>query len=131
MASPGKYLMVVEDDCNLAPFLEAFLRDEGYEVQCCVRSDQVLDEVRHRAPDLIIVEMQRPGSERSHRAIEGLANDPSTASISVIALATVASVLRQVEQYPNVKARILEPFDLEDLLSHIRRLSNGDASTPP
>jgi CheY-like chemotaxis protein len=130
MSSEGKYLMVVEAGFDLAPFLEALLQDEGYEVQCCVRYDRALEEARRRRPDLIIMEMQRPGLNHGQKALERLANDPTTASIPVIALATIPAVLSQLQRYPNVMAGIMEPFDLDDLLSHIRRLSGADPDSP-
>ena len=131
MAGRDRHLMVVEDDNDLAPFLEAFLQDEGYEVQCCVRYDRALEEARQRRPALIIMEMPRPGLNHGHTALEGLANDPATASIPVIALATIPALLSQLRRYPNVMAGIMQPFDLDDLLSHIRRLSDANPHFPP
>jgi CheY-like chemotaxis protein len=82
-------ILIVEDNEANQLLASAVLEREGYRVEVASSSDEALDRLKSKAPDLILMDVQLPG-------IDGLSltrllkADERTASIPVVALTALA-----------------------------------------
>lgn len=82
-------ILIVEDNVANQLLASAVLEREGYRVEVASSSDEALDRLKSKAPDLILMDVQLPG-------IDGLSltrllkADERTASIPVVALTALA-----------------------------------------
>ncbi|MEW6744320.1 MAG: response regulator [Planctomycetota bacterium] len=59
-ATSKKYILVVDDEADVARYLGALLEDAGYEVAIAHDGDQALELVKERSPDLISLDLVMP-----------------------------------------------------------------------
>jgi CheY-like chemotaxis protein len=82
-------ILIVEDNEANQLLASAVLEREGYKVEVASSSDEALDRLKRRSPDLILMDVHLPG-------IDGLSltrllkADERTASIPVVALTALA-----------------------------------------
>jgi DNA-binding response OmpR family regulator len=58
-----KYILLVEDDEDIADLLELHLSDEGHEVDCVADGDTALEQALDRSYDLVILDIMLPGRD--------------------------------------------------------------------
>jgi DNA-binding response OmpR family regulator len=56
-------IMLVEDDLRLSDLVSRYLESNGYRVTITHRGDQVVEQVRRGAPDLVILDLGLPGQD--------------------------------------------------------------------
>ena len=79
-------LILVVDDNEAGTFLAcSVLQREGFQVESAGRSDEVLECLSARTPDLILMDVQLPGQD-GLALTRQLKADPSTAGIPIVAL---------------------------------------------
>ena len=79
-------LILVVDDNEAGVFLAcSVLQREGFQVESAGRSDEVLECLSARTPDLILMDVQLPGQD-GLALTRQLKADPSTAGIPIVAL---------------------------------------------
>src|ERR1700689_4887128 len=57
---PKKKILVVEDDRDISELISYNLEREGYDIACLYDGSEVIDFVRKRKPDLIILDLMLP-----------------------------------------------------------------------
>ena len=55
------YILIVDDDPNIAHLVQLYLEKEGFEVKVAQRGDDALAEFRKLPPDLMLLELMLPG----------------------------------------------------------------------
>jgi diguanylate cyclase (GGDEF)-like protein len=113
-------ILVVDDDPDIARFVEVNLRSAGYDVSVASDGEEALEKVGLQRPDLVLLDVMMPridGFEVAHR----LRRDPQTATTSIImitakALATdkVLGLTAGADDY------IIKPFDPIELLARVK-----------
>jgi CheY-like chemotaxis protein len=78
-------ILLVEDNAANQLLAVALLEREGYEVDVADTSAQVVERLRARTPDLILMDIQLPGDDGLVVA-RRLKADPATAKIPIVAL---------------------------------------------
>jgi diguanylate cyclase (GGDEF)-like protein len=53
-------ILLVDDDLELAEYLAGILRDNGFDVETMVEPMEVLEEIRHTPPDLLLLDLYLP-----------------------------------------------------------------------
>ena len=61
--SSGKYILLIEDDPDIADLLALHLRDEGHEVDAVDDGDEGLDRALNGDYDLIVLDIMLPGTD--------------------------------------------------------------------
>jgi DNA-binding response OmpR family regulator len=105
-------VLVVEDDPAILDLLDDALREEGYRVRRAVDGVEALEAVREEPPDLVVADVHMPrldGGQVVRRLREW--------NLPVILLSADPNWART----PGV-AFIQKPFDLDHLLTVVRRL---------
>ncbi len=78
-------ILVVDDNEGGLLLASAVLQREGFRVDSAGSSEEVLERLSARAPDLILMDVQLPGQDGLSLTRQ-LKADPATASIPIVAL---------------------------------------------
>lgn len=121
-------ILVVEDDLDISDTLRDVLGEAGYTVACSDNGQAALDYLRtHPAPGLILLDLMMPLMDgarfRGHQV-----QDPRLADIPVIVLTASRDSTRVNELA--AAAWVKKPFNLEELLTLVRRFAEPDAALP-
>ncbi len=63
MTNEKSFIMVVDDDPNIAGLVELCLKKEGYEVQTYNRGDTAMEAFRQNPPQMMILDIMMPGMD--------------------------------------------------------------------
>ncbi len=122
VVKPSKRILVVDDDASIRDLVFLALTDEGYEVVLADDGAAALRLVEGSPPDLILLDMRMAelgGEEfvRLYRALPG--------PHAPVVLFTAARDAEQSAAEIPVDALLPKPFDLDDLLSLVQRLTTA------
>jgi two-component system, chemotaxis family, chemotaxis protein CheY len=117
---PSGYVLVVEDDDEIRDFVALLLEGEGYAVRTARNGAEALDVVRDNAPRLILLDMRMPvmdgwGFARAYRTQPG----PHAPILVMTAARDAAQRAHEIQ----ADAYLAKPFDLDDLMSLVDRLT--------
>lgn len=117
---PTELILVVDDDKDIARFVEVNLQLHGYRVVVAHDGEQALALVEEHKPDLAVVDVRMPrvdGLELTRR----LRADPMTAALPIILLtAKGLSVDKVVGLTAGADDYIVKPFDTAELVARVR-----------
>ena len=113
-------VLVVDDDVDIARFIEVNLRLEGFDVIVAHDGEEALGVIAQQLPDLALLDVMMPrldGVELCRR----LRSDPLTASLPVIMLtAKSLSADKVVGLTAGADDYIIKPFDTLELVARVR-----------
>jgi diguanylate cyclase (GGDEF)-like protein len=113
-------VLVVDDDVDIARFIEINLKLEGFEVRVAHDGDEALDSIDEQPPDIVLLDVMMPrvnGVETCRR----LRADPATANLPVIMLtAKSLSADKVVGLTAGADDYIIKPFDTLELIARVR-----------
>jgi CheY-like chemotaxis protein len=121
----GGSILVVEDDDDIRDLLVTLLEMAGYAVTACATAEHGLNALREETFDFVLTDYALPnrtGSWLLHQAeSEGLLD------------ATPALVVTAHPNTPDLNGLEVfhKPFDLDDLVAHVRQRLGGDGSKRP
>jgi two-component system, cell cycle response regulator DivK len=126
LGPPRLHILGSEDDLALRDLLTVVLEEAGYRVT--FSSAQTVAEVATLAPDLLILDGRGQGADSGWAFLERLKTDPATAAIPVLVLTGLG---REANEHAARMAEldtilIHKPFELDDLISQVRRRLAGD-----
>ncbi|MPZ25504.1 MAG: response regulator [Micromonosporaceae bacterium] len=117
---PTEVILVVDDDQDIARFVEVNLQLHGYRVVVAHDGEQALAMVQEHKPDLAVVDVRMPrvdGLELTRR----LRADPMTAALPVILLtAKGLTVDKVVGLTAGADDYLIKPFDTSELVARVR-----------
>jgi DNA-binding response OmpR family regulator len=117
------YILIVEDDQNLAVTIEMLLDSEGYPSKIARNGREALDAIAEQAPALIILDMLMPvmdGWQFAHELKERHVQPPP------ILVLTAAECARARALEIQATAVMSKPFDMRQLLASINQLLGGN-----
>ena len=113
-------ILVVDDDPDIARFVEVNLRSAGYQVSVASDGEQALEKAGLMRPDLVLLDVMMPridGFEVAHR----LRRNPQTANTSIIMLTAKALATDKVLGLTaGADDYIIKPFDPIELLARVK-----------
>jgi diguanylate cyclase (GGDEF)-like protein len=113
-------ILVVDDDPDIARFVEVNLRSAGYDVSVASDGEQALEKAGRLRPDLVLLDVMMPridGFEVAHR----LRRNPQTATMSIIMLTAKALATDKVLGLTaGADDYIIKPFDPIELLARVK-----------
>jgi len=126
-----KTVLLIDDEADIVSYLEAVLRDNGYDVLTTTDGAEGLRLARAERPDLICLDIAMP-EPTGVRVYRDLRDDPQLARIPVV---MVTGVMTQFKDFihhrkhvPPPDGYIAKPFEVEELLATLARLL--DAAPP-
>ena len=126
-------IFVANDNSDFLELMRELLHDEGYGVTVLHASEHAYTEIKHAAPDVVILDMTLEHPDDGWAILQLLKLDPSTAHIPVIICSADVILLKEREsQIREMHCFVVEkPFDLDILLEAIRvGLRSAEQSTP-
>lgn len=113
-------VLVVDDDVDIARFVEINMRLEGFDVLVAHDGADALDVIGRKVPDLVLLDVMMPnvdGVELCRR----LRDDPATANLPVIMLtAKSLSADKVLGLTAGADDYLVKPFDTLELVARVR-----------
>ena len=121
-------VLIIEDDPDIARFVEAILKQDGFDVAFEGDGDAGLERIRHEDFDLVVCGFMMPGL-LGDEVVQRVRVDPRTRNLPMVMLTAQAGVVhvgRAMEA--GADDYITKPFDPIELLAHIRAVLRRRAS---
>ena len=113
-------ILVVDDDPDIARFVEVNLRSAGYDVSVASDGEQALDKAGTLRPDLVLLDVMMPRID-GFEVAQRLRRNPQTANTSIIMLTAKAlSTDKVLGLTAGADDYIIKPFDPIELLARVK-----------
>ncbi|MGN0794013.1 MAG: response regulator transcription factor [Aristaeellaceae bacterium] len=111
------YILIVDDDPNIAHLVQLYLENAGFEVKVAARGDDALAEFRKLPPDLMLLDVMLPGMDGTQvlRAVR------RTSSIPIIMLTARDETFDKVLGLElGADDYVTKPFDAKELVARVK-----------
>lgn len=113
-------ILVVDDDPDIARFVEVNLRSAGYEVAVAGDGEEALERAGDVRPDLVLLDVMMPRID-GFEVAQRLRRNPQTANTSIIMLTAKALSADKVTGLQSgADDYIIKPFDPIELLARVK-----------
>ncbi|MFN8232794.1 MAG: response regulator [Actinomycetota bacterium] len=113
-------VLVVDDDPDIARFVEVNLRSAGYDVAVANDGEEALQKAGELRPDLVLLDVMMPRID-GFEVAQRLRKNPQTASTSIIMLTAKALSADKVTGLQSgADDYIIKPFDPIELLARVK-----------
>ena len=111
------YILIVDDDPNIAHLVQLYLEKEGFEVKVSMRGDDALAEFRKLPPDLMLLDVMLPGMDGT----QVLRQVRKSSSIPIIMLTARDEVFDKVLGLElGADDYVTKPFDTKELVARVK-----------
>jgi diguanylate cyclase (GGDEF)-like protein len=113
-------ILVVDDDPDIARFVEVNLRSAGYDVAVAADGEEALERAAELRPDLVLLDVMMPRID-GFEVAQRLRKTPHTANASIIMLTAKAlSADKVTGLQAGADDYIIKPFDPIELLARVK-----------
>jgi CheY-like chemotaxis protein len=119
-------ILVVDDDDDVRNMLCAVLAAEGYPVVSAADGVEALTRMRHDPPALAVVDMMMPRMD-GEELIRVMAEDAVLVRVPVAIMSGQTTPSTVSALLPRVTARLVKPFELDELLTLVHRFADPPA----
>ena len=113
-------ILVVDDDPDIARFVEVNLRSAGYDVAVASDGQEALDKAQELRPDLVLLDVMMPRID-GFEVAQRMRKNPQTANTSIIMLTAKALSADKVTGLQSgADDYIIKPFDPIELLARVK-----------
>jgi diguanylate cyclase (GGDEF)-like protein len=113
-------ILVVDDDPDIARFVEVNLRSAGYDVAVAGDGQEALEKAQELRPDLVLLDVMMPRID-GFEVAQRLRKNPQTANASIIMLTAKALSADKVTGLQSgADDYIIKPFDPIELLARVK-----------
>ncbi|MEX0992108.1 MAG: response regulator [Actinomycetota bacterium] len=116
----SEQILVVDDDPDIARFVEVNLRSAGYDVAVASDGEEALERATELRPDLVLLDVMMPRID-GFEVAQRLRRNPQTANTSIIMLTAKAlSTDKVLGLTAGADDYIIKPFDPIELLARVK-----------
>lgn len=116
----AEVVLVVDDDPDVARFVEVNLRSAGYDVTVASNGEEAIERAVELRPDLVLLDVMMPKLD-GFEVAQRLRRDPRTSSSSIIMLTAKAlSSDKVLGLSSGADDYIIKPFDPVELLARVK-----------
>ena len=120
-SSPKPYVLVVDDQVEILDVIKHILSDEGYEVVCVSDSRKIVENIRMRQPDVVLLDVWLNDSRFDGVAVFDIVRQYYK-DVPVVMISGHSSVATAVEALKmGVFDFITKPFSTDQLLGVVKR----------
>jgi diguanylate cyclase (GGDEF)-like protein len=113
-------VLVVDDDPDIARFIEVNLRTQGFNVHMATDGVEAVERATELRPDLVLVDVMMPRMD-GFQVVDRLRSDPRTANTSIIMLTAKALTADKVLGITaGADDYIIKPFDPVELVARVK-----------
>ena len=124
MAGSSIRILLVEDDAPLRAILAEVLREDGYAVEEAADGRSALAAMR-AAPDAVVLDLQLPNLD-GPGFIRELRDHPGRGRVPLLVVSGAAQAADAADRL-GADALVRKPFDLDELLGAVHRVSHAQA----
>lgn len=119
--SPSR-ILITDDNHQNCELLDAYLADEGYEIEMVYDGQQCLDAISRRQPDLVLLDIMMPRVS-GYEVCKRLKGDPQTRNIPII-MVTALAEMGDIEKAVTAGADdfLTKPVNKLELTTRVRSL---------
>ena len=111
------YILIVDDDPNIAHLVQLYLEKEGFTVKVAQRGDDALNEFHKLPPDLMLLDLMLPGVD----GWQVLKTIRKTSAIPVIMLTAKDETFDKVLGLElGADDYVTKPFDAKELVARVK-----------
>jgi DNA-binding response OmpR family regulator len=118
----AKKILVVDDEPDIRDIIMYVLESEGYQVCGLDNGAAVIDTVQQIQPDIVLLDVQL-GDRDGRDICRELKAQPATQHIPVIMISANQSWPTLREKQCNPDDFLSKPFDLSELIDHVKRFA--------
>ncbi|WP_374948654.1 PleD family two-component system response regulator [Mucilaginibacter sp.] len=119
-------ILAVDDDNDILEVLQFILEDSGYEVDTLSDGHNLMEKIRERHPDLILLDIML-GNLDGRELCKAVKKENSTQNIPVIMISASHNIANTANQDGAPNDFIAKPFDINNLLNKIKSQLNEAA----
>nr|WP_294942297.1 response regulator [uncultured Mucilaginibacter sp.] len=112
-------ILAVDDDKDILEVLQFILEDSGYEVETLSDGHYLLDTIRRRVPDLILLDIML-GNMDGRELCKEVKSLETTHNIPIILISASHNISSSMNQAGAPNDFIAKPFDINNLLNKIK-----------
>ena len=117
MKTPQRALLVVDDDPDIRETVADVLRNEGRTVTTASDGFDALQKLGQLSrPCFVLLDLMMPRMS-GLEFLTHLSTRPESRDVDVVVMSAHDALRREAQQFPNVRATVRKPFDIEELLS--------------
>ena len=127
----AKKILIVDDEPDVATYLEMMLRDSGFETMIAKDGREGLEMVRREKPDLVTLDISMPEASGT-RFYKEIKTDPELAKIPVVIVTAVTGYggdpyaykkfISERRQVPPPEGFFPKPVEREEFLKAVKEL---------
>ena len=126
------HILLIDDDDAIRGMVRITLEHTGHTVTEAADGREGLQQLRGRAPDLVITDLIMPEKEGLEVMMEARKTHPSLRFIAMSGAGRRGSDYLRVAKYLGAKCILSKPFTPEQLMAEVNRLlASGGAPTAP
>jgi DNA-binding response OmpR family regulator len=131
-APTREHILVVEDERQIARFIELELIHEGYQVTVATDGIDALIRARQDPPDLVVLDLMIPGIDGLEVCRRLRASRETTRALPIIMVTAKNSIPDRVTGLKTgADDYLTKPFSIEELLARIEALLRRSGATSP
>jgi DNA-binding response OmpR family regulator len=120
MKAAAKKILVVDDDQDIREIIMYILQSEGFEVAGLDRGSAVVGTVQETRPDMILLDVQL-GDMDGRDVCRSLKQEAATRDIPIIMISANHGWHGLQERKCEADDFLAKPFDLNELVNHVKR----------
>jgi CheY-like chemotaxis protein len=117
-------IMIADDSKVVRVKTSRVLTKNLYQVTLAEDGNEAASQLDFIMPDLLITDVEMPGMD-GFELTHHLRSNPATANLPIIMISGGSDELVEKAKLAGIDVLLGKPYSDEDLLSHIRRLTNG------
>jgi CheY-like chemotaxis protein len=109
----GHRVLVGDDNQQMRSLIVELLLADGHEVREAVDTGEVLEQVSHSRPDLVILDVHMPGGG-GMEALRAIRSDPANAGMTVLLLSGSVDLSVDLATEVGADAQLPKPFRIDE-----------------
>jgi len=117
----AKTIMVVDDEADIRSSVKLILEKNGYKVVTAVTGDDCLKQLKTTKPDLILLDIMMPGTP-----VKDIIPQIKGTKIAYLSVVRTSEAEKEdLMKSKNIVDFIQKPFDINDLLTRVKKLTGA------
>ncbi|QIZ72656.1 response regulator transcription factor [Oxynema aestuarii] len=124
-------LLLVDDEPGLREAVQAYLEDEGFQVEVASNAEQGWELLQQKLPELVITDIMMPHVD-GYEFLKQLREDPRFKALPVVFLTARGMTGDRIQGYQaGCDAYLSKPFDPDELVAIVKNLLDRRAAQSP
>jgi DNA-binding response OmpR family regulator len=118
-------VLIVDDEPNIVLSLEFLMGEAGFDVRVARDGEAALEAVRHRRPDVVLLDVMTP-VKNGYEVCQAIRADPALRDVKIIMLtAKIREVEREKGLALGADEYVTKPFSTRELVERVKHLVGG------